>query len=131
MELYRTDDCISLFDTATYMKNCIAYILRNAVCARICAKPEDYRWSSYACYFSDARSEKSFLVSELTFSQKRKMLRTGMNLMDCSLRITEGGLIALDSFVRSDIVERVYRYSGKSFLYYLSAADACKRSGYV
>ena len=51
--LHRTDDCISLIDTATYMKNCIAYILRNAVCARICAKPEDYRWTSYACYFSE------------------------------------------------------------------------------
>ena len=121
--LHRTDDCISLIDTATYMKNCIAYILRNAVCARICAKPEDYRWSSYACYFSDTRSEKSFLVSELTFSQKRKMLRTGMDLRDCPLRITEDGLVALDSFVRSDIVERVYRYSGKSFLYYMGCCN--------
>jgi len=121
--LHRTDDCISLIDTATYMKNCIAYILRNAVCARICAKPEDYRWSSYACYFSDVRSEKSFLVSELTFSQKRKMLRTGMDLRDCPLRITEDGLVALDSFVRSDIVERVYRYSGKSFLYYMGCCN--------
>ena len=121
--LHHTDDCISLIDSVAYMKNCIAYIMRNAVCARICAKPEDYRWTSYACYFSDASSENSFPVSELTFSQKRKMLRTGMNLMDCPLRITEGGLIALDSFVRYDIVERIYRYSGKSFLYYLGCCN--------
>ena len=121
--LHHTDDCISLIDSVAYMKNCIAYIMRNAVCARICAKPEDYRWTSYACYFSDASSENSFPVSELTFSQKRKMLRTGMNLMDCPLRITEGGLIALDSFVRYDIVERIYRHSGKSFLYYLGCCN--------
>ena len=38
-----------------YMKNCIAYILRNAVCARICARPEDYRWASYACCSSTTR----------------------------------------------------------------------------
>lgn len=121
--LHHTDDCISLIDSVAYMKNCIAYIMRNAVCARICAKPEDYRWTSYACYFSDAGPENSFPVSELTFSQKRKMLRTGMNLMDCPLRITEGGLIALDSFVRYDIVERIYRHSGKSFLYYLGCCN--------
>lgn len=121
--LHRTDDCISLIDTVAYMKNCIAYILRNAVCARICAKPEDYRWSSYACYFPNARPEKFLPVSELTFSQKRKLLRTGMNLRDCPLRITEEGLVALDSFVRSDIVERIYRYSGKSFLYYLGCCN--------
>lgn len=121
--LHHTDDCISLIDSVAYMKNCIAYIMRNAVCARICAKPEDYRWTSYACYFSDASPENSFPVSELTFSQKRKMLRTGMNLIDCPLRITEGGLIALDSFVRYDIVERIYRHSGKSFLYYLGCCN--------
>lgn len=47
--LHNTEDCISVIDTVQYMKNCIAYILRNAVCARICARPEDYRWASYAC----------------------------------------------------------------------------------
>lgn len=121
--LHGTGDCVSLIDTVTYMKNCIAYILRNAVCARICAKPEDYRWSSYACYFSETRYDKSLPVAELTFSQKRQMLRTGLDLRDCPFRIYADGLVALESFVRIDIVERVYRHSGKSFLYYLGSCN--------
>lgn len=121
--LHRTDDCISLIDDIQYLKNCIAYILRNAVCAKICAKPEDYRWSSYACYFSKDRSEKSVPVSSLPFIQKRTILKTGMNLKDCPLRINEDGLITLHSFVRYDIAERAYRNSGKSFLYYLGCCN--------
>lgn len=88
--LHETTDCISLIDTEQYMKNCIAYILRNAVCARICSK--------------------------LGFTQKRNLLRTGMNLNSCPYELDETGLIILESFVRSDIVEKVYRNSGKSFL---------------
>lgn len=121
--LHNTEDCISLIDTPQYMKNCIAYILRNAVCARICSRPEDYRWASYVCYFSEDRDENSYPVSGLTFSQKRKMLKTGLDLRNCPLRINAEGLITLASFVRSDIVERVYRHSGKSFLYYLGCCN--------
>ena len=121
--LHRTNDCISLIDTVRYLKNCIAYILRNAVCARISARPEDYRWSSYACYFSDNMHESSSPVPGLTFSQKRKMLKTGLDLQNCPLRIGPDGLITLDSFVRSDIAERAYRHSGKSFLYFLGCCN--------
>lgn len=121
--LHNTSDCISQIDTMQYMKNCIAYILRNAMCARICIKPEDYRWSSYACYFSGVRSENYPPISGLTFSQKRKILRTGMDLRDCPFRIDTDGLVTLESFIRSDIVERIYRQSGKSFLYYLGCCN--------
>lgn len=124
--LHRTDDCISLIDNVQYLKNCIAYILRNAVCARICAKPEDYRWSSYACYFSKDKPEKSVPLSSLPFIQKRTILKTGMDLKDCPLRMNEDGLITLGSFVRSDIAERAYRNSGKSFLYYLGCCNDAK-----
>lgn len=121
--LHRTADCISPIDTVRYLKNCIAYILRNAVCARICAKPEDYRWASYACYFSGNIHKRPMPVSSLSFSQKRKILKTGMDLRDCALKIDEDGLITLGSFVRHDIAERAFRHSGKSFLYYLGCCN--------
>lgn len=124
--LHRTNDCISLIDTVRYMKNCIAYILRNAVCARICVKPEEYRWTSYACYFSCCRNNNATSVASLMFSQKRKMLKTGLDLNRCPFQISEDGLITLDSFVRYDIVERAYRHSGKSFLYYLGCCNDAK-----
>ena len=124
--LHNTKDCISLIDTDQYMKNCIAYILRNAVCARLCPKPEDYEWSSYACCFSTGRKKRSMPVSRLGFTQKRNLLKTGMDLSGCPLEIDENGMIVLESFVRSDIVEKVYRNSGKSFLYYLGCCNDSK-----
>ena len=124
--LHETTDCISLIDTEQYMKNCIAYILRNAVCARICSKPEDYLWSSYASCFSFGRKKHSIPVSKLGFTQKRNLLRTGMNLNSCPYELDETGLIILESFVRSDIVEKVYRNSGKSFLYYIGCCNDAK-----
>lgn len=124
--LHRTADCISLIDTVKYLKNCIAYILRNAVCSRVCAKPEDYKWASHACYFSGNGYKESISVSSMSFSQKRKLLKTGMDLRYCPLRIDENGLITLDSFVRNDIAERAYRNSGKSFLYYLGCCNDAK-----
>lgn len=124
--LHETNDSISLIGTEQYMKNCIAYILRNAVCAKICFKPEDYKWSSYACCFSAERKRSFVPVSELGFTQKRNMLRTGMDLSDCPFEIDENGIIVLESFVRFDIVETVYRNSGKSFLYYLGCCNDVK-----
>lgn len=124
--LHRTKDCISLIDTVRYLKNCIAYILRNAVCARICVKPEDYMWSSYACYFSCNRNEKASSAASMTFSQKRRILKTGLDLSTCPFRIGEDGLVILESFVRHDIVERAYRHSGKSFLYYIGCCNDAK-----
>lgn len=106
--------------------DCIAYILRNAVCARICVKPEEYRWTSYACYFSSSRNDNAISAASLTFSQKRKMLKTGLDLNRCPFQISEDGLITLDSFIRYDIVERAYRHSGKSFLYYLGCCNDAK-----
>lgn len=125
--LHETDDCISKIDTVQYLKNCIAYIHRNAVSARICAKPEEYRWSSYSCFFSSNRKqETSAPVSNMGFTKKRTMLKTGMDLSDCRLRINNDGQITLDSFVRIDIVERAYMHSGKSFLYYLGCCNDTK-----
>ena len=124
--LHRTENCIAVIDTIQYLKNCIAYILRNAVCAKICSRPEDYRWSSYACIFSDRKKTTSRPVSGLTFTEKRRLLKTGMDLSGCSLRIDENGLITLESFVRSDLVEKAYKHSGKSFLYYLGCCNDAK-----
>ena len=118
-----TNDCVSVIDTVAYMKNCIPYILRNAVCARICAKPEDYKWSSYSCYFSAARRESGVPVSSLTYTQKRRMLKTGLDCTGCPFQIGDDGLITIESFVRYDIVESIYKHSGKSFLYYMGCCN--------
>ena len=60
-------------------------------------------------------------LSSLSYTEKRKLLKTDMDLSNCPLCIDEDGLITLDSFVRHDIAEKAYRLSGKSFLYYLGS----------
>ena len=79
-----------------------------------------------ACYFSSSRNDNAIYAASLTFSQKRKMLKTGLDLSGCPFQISEDGLITLDSFIRYDIVERAYRHSGKSFLYYLGCCNDAK-----
>ena len=125
--LHNTKDCISYIHSVQYLKNCIAYILRNAVCAKICAKPEDYFWSSYSCLFSENSSgSKSKRVSDLSHRNKRSLLKTQMDLSDCPLTIDDNGLIDPHSFVRADIAEKAFKNSGKSFLYFLGCCDDVK-----
>lgn len=124
--MHGSDDSIMQIDTVQYMMNCIAYIFRNPVSAKICRKAEDYMWSSYAGCFSRSRLRRLQKVSELGFTKKRTMLRTAMDLTTCPYYIDESGMITLSSFVRNDIVEKAFRNSGKSFLFHLGCCNDAK-----
>lgn len=124
--MHCTDDSIVKIDTVQYLLNCIAYVFRNPVSAKICKKPEEYRWSSYFSCFSKDDVPSGQLISELGFSKKRAMLRTAMDLTNCPFQINDRGMIALTTFVRNDIVERAFRNSGKSFLYHLGCCNDAK-----
>lgn len=132
--LHRTRDCISVIDSIQYLKNCIAYILRNAVCARICSKPEDYRWSSYGCYFSDKRKKSvSIPVSELTYTEKRRLLKTGMDLdYPWIIRRIRRSRKSLQVFRQViPILSGLLQWCKDGIWTGLPTYDACKRPGYV
>ena len=125
--LHNTQDCISHIDSIHYLKNCIAYILRNALSAKICIKIEDYPWSSYGSYFSSkGKRQSSIPVSTLSCRKKRQILKTDMDLSKCPLTIDKNGMIDPASFVRSDIAEKAYWNSGKSFLHFLGTCNDTK-----
>lgn len=131
--LHRTGYSISQIDSPQYLRNCIAYIFRNPVSAKICAKPEAYKWSSYVSVFSAGGLDSQYVtqdnkssvvgVSVLGFTQKRDLLRTGLNLEKCSFTIEPDGLISLNTFVRGDLVEKVFWNSGKSLLYHMGCCN--------
>ena len=122
--MHCTDDSISLIDSVQYLRNCIAYIFRNPVSARLCVRLVDYKWSSYnSCFSSKTADADSKEVKELSFTAKRNLLRTGMDLSSCPYRVDNDGYIVLDSFVREDIVAKAFRNSGKSFLYHLGCCN--------
>ena len=122
--MHGSDDSITQIDTIQYLRNCIVYIYRNPVSARICTRLESYMWSSYSlCFSGITKPHEARPVSELGYMEKRRLLRTGMDLKECPLTIDESEYITLKSFVRNDIVEMTFRHSGKSFMYHLGICN--------
>jgi len=87
------EDSISLIDSISYFRNCVAYILRNALCARICKRIEDYPWSSYPCYFNMQAHEGAGRISDLGIRERRRVLKTRMDLSECPYRVNSEGMI--------------------------------------
>lgn len=116
-------DSISLVDSEKYLQNCIAYILRNAICAKICKKLEAYPWSSYSSYFNKHSSSKLRTVASLGIRERRRLLKSRLDLRNAPFTIDDKGRISNQSFVRFDIVEKVFHNSGKMFLSFLGRCN--------
>ena len=119
-------ESITLVDSLQYFRNCVAYILRNALSARVCMRIEDYPWSSYSAYF--ARSDRSGIrrVDELGVRERREVLRSNLDLDGCPLCVDVDGRVTNKSFVRYEIVEKVFKNSSRSFLYSLGTCNDSK-----
>ena len=120
------EDSISLIDSISYFRNCVAYILRNALCARICRRIEDYPWCSYSCYFNGTASKNLRKISKIGVCETRRILKTRQNLSDCPYLINPEGMIEANSFVRYDIVEKAFLNSGRFFLASLGTCNDAK-----
>ena len=120
------EDSISLIDSISYFRNCVAYILRNALCARVCRRIEDYPWSSYSCYFNTDIPLTSRRIHELGECERRVLLRTRQDLSGCPHTVSTDGMIEARSFVRHDIVEKAFLNSGRFFLTSLGTCNDAK-----
>lgn len=116
-------DSISLVDSEKYLQNCIAYILRNAICAKICKKLEDYPWSSYSSYFNKHSGCNLRTVASLGVRERRRLLKSRLDLSNAPFTIDENGRISNQSFVRFDIVEKAFHNSGKMLLSFLGRCN--------
>ena len=112
--LHKIKDSISLIDTIQYFRNCIAYILRNSISAKVCRKIEDYPWSSYFCYFRDCDEDYRSITS-MGPREIRRVLKTRPDLEDCPFTINMEGMISPRSFVAYEIVEKAFINSGRLF----------------
>lgn len=115
-----SDSCVLITDIG-YFRNCVAYILRNPLCAKVCSKIEDYKWSSYCAYFNSEREIVQYDIHSLKGRRKRQILRTDMDLSGCQYKVSVEGNIVPSSFVRSDMVEKAFKYSGRYFLFQLGS----------
>ena len=119
--LHGVANSISLIDSIQYFKNCIAYILRNAISAKLCLKLEDYPWSSYSAYFSNNESEYR-KISSFSLRERREILKSRDELSECNMLISNDGRILDKSFVKCAVVEEVFR-SAKSFLFHIGVCN--------
>ena len=117
-------DSIILIDSIQYLRNCIAYVLRNSICAKVCPRIEDYRWSSYSCYFN--KNELHTHVSTIKAREIRVRFKTRENLSKSPFYVDENGDILDSSFIRQDIVEKAFQNSGRFFLYALGTCNDAK-----
>lgn len=97
-----------------YLMNCIAYVLNNPVAAKITARAEDYRWSSFNAYFSDSY-DGSVPVERYGVREVNRTLLTRADLRNSGFRLNPDGSINLKSFIDYIFVERMY--GGKKEFY--------------
>lgn len=125
--LHNSSDSISLIDSIKYLRNCIAYIFRNPISARICVKPEEYNWSSYhSCLKPVPTSENARKISDLKYRERRQVMHTSRDMSKCPLCVDDRGYVTLDSFVRNDIVSNAFLNSGKVLMYHLGSCNDAK-----
>lgn len=116
-------ESIALISDIKYLRNCIAYILRNPVSAKVCRKLDEYRWSSYGAYFTSDPDSQKMPVTSLKGRARKKILKTRMNIDECQYCVDQDGNITVNSFVRSDLVHLAFNRSAKLFLYHLGCCN--------
>lgn len=119
-------DSITLVDSLKYLQNCIAYILRNALCAKACIRLEEYPWSSYSAYFAKEDLSGLRKISSLGARERKKLLKSRDDISDCPYYIDTEGNIVNKSFIKADIVEAAFRNSSRTFLYSLGTCNDIK-----
>ena len=108
------------------LKRLIAYILNNPVKAGVNCFPQNYEWGSGKCYFSNFDyNRNSHPLSELGVREQSRILRSDVRL-DGKYKINSEGYIEPESYIRKDIVEKIFR-SAKSFEYFLSTSSRDQR----
>lgn len=70
--LHRTAFTIKEIGSTEYLKQVIAYVLRNPIAAGINVSPFQYKWSSASCYFR--QKDETFPQKNGTFRQKNEAL---------------------------------------------------------
>lgn len=100
-------DCREILPEDEALEKVIAYILMNPVAANICYNTTGYPWGCGNCFFSLTQPEGR-LAGELGEKQKQRMLHVRLPVDD-NLLIGKDGYILPESYVRKDLVERIFR----------------------
>jgi|GEM_PF-750285 hypothetical protein len=109
-----------------YLRQCIAYVLRNPFAARIIQSVTGYSWSSISCYFQKCplpSQGRTYKISSLSVRQAKAILHSKCSLKACNYIIDSDGMIIPDTFVNARLVESIFNGSSAMFLKYLGWQD--------
>ena len=122
--LHRTACTIKEIDSIEYLKQVIAYVLRNPIAAGINVSPFQYKWSSASCYFSPkdenvrTKDDNSLPAYRLSVNKGRHILKTRTPIFD-KITVIDGAMADLTSFVKFTEVEDIFK-TFRAFMYFMS-----------
>lgn len=115
-------DCQLILPSDEHLEKVIAYILMNPVAANICLYPNGYRWGCGNCFFSDVR-QKGKAVKAMSIRRLKCILHTELPL-GTKWEIGDDGFILPESFVRKDLVERIFRTPRRMYVFLRNSSKA-------
>lgn len=116
--LHRTAFTIKEVDSTEYLKQVIAYVLRNPIAAGINVSPFQYKWSSASCYFRQKDIGSKKIQTWLTGNGIRRIFKTRTLIID-GINIIDGEMADLMSFVKFTEVEAIFKTS-RALMYFMS-----------
>lgn len=124
--LRRVGISIKKIDSVSYLKNCVAYLLRNPIEARAAKNADCYRWSSYACYFGQDSAQKGIAFRPLSsFSRRvlKNLLKTHADIADSGILLSEDGHVFPGSFVKTSLIEQIFDNSRENMSRYIAKVN--------
>lgn len=105
-----------LLDTAEYLENAIAYVLRNPLAAHIIAMPYFYEWSSMMAYFRGGKEVSGLRVDAFSERKRRKLLRTRNVTVPENYVLTPEGYVDPCCYIAADEVENIFKHPSRLLL---------------
>jgi len=114
--LKRMDVKAIFLDNEWYVRNALAYILRNALDNG--CNVNEYRWSAYRAMFGGegAKPLTGRQVAALTKNEKRLLMHTGDSLNDVGWILDNDGRLIPSSFCDSEYLEQAFEHDQAFFL---------------
>lgn len=92
-----------------YLKNAIAYVLRNPIAAKIKIMPYHYKWSSASAYFMGDNTNEHKNLNDLGLRQRIAIMKSRQCMPD-NIRIDTSGMVATSCFIDTGTVENLFKH---------------------
>ena len=110
------------------VERAIAYVQMNCVEARICAHPSQYPWGTGNLFFNvRPASLPGKPIGSLSRRARTRLLHSFCDVIPDNWLVCDAGYILPESYVKVDLVERIFRTPGRLNYYLNTSSKARKR----